>query len=179
MKTQPQLTRTKDYNLMDIKRINKSPLSSAFLCSLLIGLFVSPVFSVERDSATKKQKSPRVAKAAYSVTPPRVEVVTSKTFDKQVMKSTGPVLVDFYADWCGPCRTQSKILNGFIPKLRGAKIVKVNVDDNASLAQQFGVTALPTLILVQDGKVVGKQVGIVSETQLRTVFASYLVKDGN
>ncbi|MBI2479510.1 MAG: thioredoxin [Planctomycetia bacterium] len=122
-------------------------------------------------SATATEKLAATSKAPLPVTLRRVESVTTRTFDEEVMKSASPVLVDFYADWCGPCQVQGRILDDLATQLQSAKIVKVNVDENADLARQFGVTALPTLVIIRDGKVIGKQVGLATKKQLVSAFA--------
>ena len=84
------------------------------------------------------------------------------TYEAEVLKSTVPVVVDFWAAWCGPCRMQGQILEQ-LEKEMGAdelKIVKVNVDEEGELAMTFGVQSIPTLLFYKDGKVVNKAVGV-------------------
>lgn len=96
----------------------------------------------------------------------RVEPVTAMTFDEQVLRSSVPVLVDFYADWCGSCQFQHEILKKLAAEAEGFKIVKVDVDRDVELAQRFEVEALPTLLIVKDGRVIGRHVGVATKQQL-------------
>ena len=72
----------------------------------------------------------------------------------------GPVLVDFWAPWCGPCRMQTPILEQIVGKVVGAKIAKVNVDEAPALAARFGVQSIPTLVVLKDGRPVKQMVGV-------------------
>lgn len=93
---------------------------------------------------------------------------TTESFDKEVIKASGKVLVDFWAPWCGPCRMQTPILE----KLASAgeikaKIVKLNTDENSSIAQQYGIVSIPTLILFENGNEVERFVGVQPENILK------------
>lgn len=92
-------------------------------------------------------------------------------FKSEVIDSTVPVLVDFYADWCGPCRAQGPMLERLASRLTDeAKIVKVNVDRNPELAGLFEVRSIPTLIAFNDGKISVRFVGLTSESALASAL---------
>ena len=86
--------------------------------------------------------------------------VTDSTFDAEVLQADGPVLVDFWAPWCGPCRALGKALEE-VAAQRGdqIKIVKVNIDEEQSLAQRYGVASIPTMILFRDGQPAASAIG--------------------
>ena len=95
--------------------------------------------------------------------------VTDATFEQEVLKSDVPVLLDFWAPWCGPCRMVAPILDELAEEFAGrAKIAKVNVDENQQVPAQFGIRSIPTLILFKDGQVVATQVGALPKSQLAT-----------
>jgi thioredoxin 1 len=88
-------------------------------------------------------------------------------FDKEVLQSESPVLVDFWAPWCGPCRAVGPIVEELAELYKGkAKIGKLNVDDNPNTAASYGVRSIPTLILFKGGKVLDTIIGVVSKDRL-------------
>lgn len=93
--------------------------------------------------------------------------VTDASFEQEVLQSEVPVLLDFWAPWCGPCRMVGPILEELAPEMDGKiKIAKINVDDNQQVAAQFGVRSIPTLVIVKDGKAVATQVGALPKNQI-------------
>lgn len=93
---------------------------------------------------------------------------TDENFDEEVLKSTLPVLVDFFADWCGPCRALVPIIEELITEYEGKiKIGKVDVDEHGSTASKYEVMSIPTLILFKDGTVVEKITGFQSKDVLQ------------
>lgn len=95
-------------------------------------------------------------------------------FEKEVMAEKGLVLVDFYADWCMPCKMLSPILEELSEEIDNVKIVKVNTDKNQELASSFGIMSIPTLLFVKDGKVIDTLVGMRPKEDLERVIKSYL-----
>jgi len=93
--------------------------------------------------------------------------VTDKNFEAEVLKSNLPVLVDFWAEWCGPCRMISPIVEEIAKDLKGKlKVVKVNVDESQELAAQFNIMSIPTLLIFKKGKPVEQMVGAMSKDNL-------------
>lgn len=98
--------------------------------------------------------------------------LTAKTFDEKVLKSNVPVLIDFFADWCGPCVMLSPTINELANEANGKYAVyKVNVDREPELADRFGVSSIPTLVVVQDGKQKTRSVGLKSKAAILAMLA--------
>ncbi len=101
--------------------------------------------------------------------------ITSENFQSEVMESPVPVLIDFYADWCGPCKMLTPILGELDMEYNGrAKICKVDVDVERELSDRFGVTNIPTLVFFKDGVKAGSAVGLQSKTTLEDKLSSLL-----
>ncbi len=93
-----------------------------------------------------------------------VVTFTKENFEKEVIKSDKPVLIDFWAPWCGPCRMVSPVVDEIGEEVKGAaKVGKVNVDEEPELATAFRVLSIPTLVVVKDGKVISTAVGVKSK----------------
>jgi thioredoxin 1 len=96
-----------------------------------------------------------------------VDKVTDATFEKDVIKASGPVVVDFWAEWCQPCRAITPALEEISKSLNGkVKIVKLNVDENPSTAAKYGIMSIPTLMLFKDGQLASRQIGAAPKQKL-------------
>ena len=96
--------------------------------------------------------------------------INKNNFVEEVMNSEKPVLVDFWASWCGPCRMVIPVVEKIAEEYPEYKVVKVNVDEEQELAAQFGVMSIPTLMVVKNGEVVNKSVGAKNKQQILAMF---------
>lgn len=97
---------------------------------------------------------------------------TTDNFEEEVLKSDVPVLVDFWATWCGPCQMQGPVVEQAAEEMAGTvKVGKLNVDEEGSVAQQYGVMSIPTLIVFKNGKEAGRAVGYQTMEQLKKLMA--------
>ena len=133
----------------------------ALIFAILIGygLWTGPADAIG-SSATEKE-------ATMEIT------LTKANFEVEVLKSDKPVLVDFWATWCGPCRMLAPILAEIAEEKAGTiKVGKVNVDENAELAAEYSITGIPALLLFKNGKVVGTSVGFKQKSVLESFIAT-------
>ena len=101
--------------------------------------------------------------------------VTDDAFEKTVLKSQVPVVVDFWAPWCGPCKMVAPVLDKLAEEFAGKMLIaKVNTDENPQWAQSYNVQGIPTMLFIADGKVVHQQVGALPEPMLRSVIDQFL-----
>lgn len=92
--------------------------------------------------------------------------LNEKNFDEEVKKVEGKVLVDFYADWCGPCQMLGPIVEEIAKEAKDFKVGKINVDDNEDIAREYGVMSIPCVIAYKDGKELNRSVGLVDKDAL-------------
>ena len=101
--------------------------------------------------------------------------LTEDTFDETIKNAKGPVLVDFWAAWCGPCKTIAPFLDQIAGEMEGrATVAKVNVDENGDLSARFGVRSIPTLLVFKDGRVVDQTVGALPKDMIRSFVAKHV-----
>lgn len=97
--------------------------------------------------------------------------LSTENFEKEVLKSEKPVLVDFYADWCGPCNTMAPVIEELAKELEGkVKVGKINVDENHDIAVEYNVMSIPTLIVFKNGKEEKRLVGLRNKEELINLF---------
>src|SRR5262245_16830455 len=104
-----------------------------------------------------------------------VSTFTDQNWDKEVLASGQPVLVDFHADWCGPCRAMAPDVEAVAQQFKGRLVVgKLNVDEPGEIAAKYGITAMPTLIVLKGGQVVDQRVGKLSKESLTRLVEPHL-----
>jgi thioredoxin 1 len=104
-----------------------------------------------------------------------IHYVSDATFDTEVLQSSLPVLVDYWAEWCGPCRMIAPILDEIAKEYAGRlTVAKLNVDENQQTPQKFGIRGIPTLMLFKNGNIEATKVGAVSKSQLTAFIDSHI-----
>lgn len=104
-----------------------------------------------------------------------IATLTESTFDEEIRGASEPVLVDFWAEWCGPCKMVAPVLDEIADEQAGKlRVAKLNVDDNPGIARRFGVMSIPTLIVFKDGEEASRMVGAKGKSQLLQDLADFL-----
>lgn len=96
--------------------------------------------------------------------------VTKENFEQEVLQAKQPVLVDFWAEWCGPCQMLLPTIEELADEVKDAKICKVNVDEQPELAERYGVMSIPTLVVIKDGKTVNKVMGVRTKEEIQQML---------
>ncbi len=109
-----------------------------------------------------------VMKASLPTAP--IEHISADQFDKKVLQSDVPVLVDFYAEWCGPCKALAPLLEEVARETPDAKIVKVNVDENYELADRYDITSIPSLLLFKNSSLAERHMGLANKALLKNIL---------
>ena len=99
-----------------------------------------------------------------------VITLTNQNFEDEVTNADKPVLIDFWAAWCGPCRMLSPVVDQIAEERNDIKVCKINVDDEQALAARFGVMSIPTLIVIQGGQIKNKSVGVVPKEKILSMI---------
>ena len=99
-----------------------------------------------------------------------VLTITDNNFEEEVLNSDKTVLIDFYADWCGPCKMQSPVVDQIAEERADVKVGKVNVDDNPELAEKYEIMSIPTLLVIKNGAVAKQFVGLTSKSEIEEVL---------
>ena len=99
-----------------------------------------------------------------------VKVITQDTYEQEVMKADGTVLVDFYAYWCGPCKMQGPIVDMLSEERTDVKFCKLNVDDAPVVAMSLGIASIPTIMVVKNGEITFKQAGLMQKSELEALL---------
>ena len=98
-----------------------------------------------------------------------VKLIT-ENFDQEVLQAGQTVLVDFYADWCGPCKMMGPVVEEIANEETGVKVCKLNIDEEMAVAQKYGVMSIPTFIAFKNGEIAGKQIGAVPKSKLQDMI---------
>lgn len=126
-------------------------------------VFIAGLFAI--NGILKKQEG-SVQNVNFKEENMSVSDVTAENFEEEVLKSEKPVLVDFYADWCGPCKMLSPIIDQVANENEDIKVCRINIDNEESLAVQYGIMSIPTLLVFKSGEVTNQTIGVVSKSEI-------------
>ncbi len=135
----------------------------------LVSVGLSVFFLLGSEIACNRQTSPEQTNTQGEIM--NIVKITQSNFESEVLNSTQPVLLDFWASWCGPCRMLAPVLEEVAEERPDVKIGKVNVDEEEYLASQFGISSIPALIVVKDGGIIVESVGYKPKAQVLALLS--------
>lgn len=142
----------------------KNKLTIIILCIAFVGglIVVNTVLNKQTKNIMQEQN---VKEEKMSVLD-----VTSQNFEEEVLKSEKPVLVDFYADWCGPCKMLSPIVDEVANEKEDIKVCRINIDEEQDVAVEYGIMSIPTLVVIKNGEEAKRSVGVIGKTDILKMF---------
>ncbi|MBM3906211.1 MAG: thioredoxin [Thaumarchaeota archaeon] len=130
---------------------------------------------IELEKIKQKKLAEMIAQQQESIAQSQVQVVELNSANFDEITSRGLVLVDFWAEWCGPCKMMHPVFERMAKKYRYIKFARVNVDQNQDISMKFGVQAIPTFIMFKDGKQVDRMMGAVGEPGIHMIAKKYQI----
>ena len=134
---------------------------------LVVGIIISSIFiNKKTEEYIQGSNSQNIINENEEEDSMNVLKVTDDTFEQEVLKSNIPVLIDFYADWCGPCKMLSPIVDEVASENDDIKVVKVNVDEAQNTAIKYQIMSIPTLVVIKNGNEVNRSVGVIDKDEI-------------
>ena len=149
----------------------KGKIITILLIVAFIGFLVWANFAIDKENEKLARENEEESTTSEEVSgPSRVIEVTSSNFNEEVINSSVPVLIDFYADWCGPCRILSPIVEEVSSQYEDVKFVKIDIDSNQDIANDYMITSIPTLVYIKNGEEQNRVLGAVDKDTVETLI---------
>ena len=149
----------------------KGKIITILLIVAFIGFLVWANFAIDKENEKLARENEENSTTSEEVSgPSRVIEVTSRNFNEEVINSDVPVLIDFYADWCGPCKILSPIVEEVSSQYEDVKFVKINIDSNQDIANDYMITSIPTLVYIKNGEEQNRVLGAVDKDTVETLI---------
>lgn len=149
----------------------KGKIITIVLILAFVGFLVWANFAIDKENEKLARENEENSTTSEEVSgPSRVIEVTSSNFNEEVINSSVPVLIDFYADWCGPCKMLSPIVEEVSSKYEDVKFVKINIDSNQDIANDYMITSIPTLVYIKNGEEQNRVLGAVDKDTVETLI---------
>lgn len=148
-----------------LKKVSFIMLIIIFIISLI---FISQ--TLKKESEKKLASSNEQVEYQNEENKTNILNVTSENFESEVLQSDKTVLIDFYADWCGPCKILSPIVEEVAKENADVKVVKINVDSEQEIAIKYRIMSIPTLVVIKDGKEINRAIGVIEKSEILTLL---------